>query len=99
MSIATRRVPMNPVAPVTRIGSFTPSSNSPVEFMSRLFSDVRFANRPDADERQQPADVVAEFDEAGHEAALPEEQRKRKKAVKAGPANDRFPIPFHPRGG
>src|SRR5207247_9201051 len=78
--VLTSLDPMKPVAPVTRMGSSVPMSRSScaVEVMATLLGDVGFTNGSDADRCEQPADVIAELDQARHEPALTQKQSKGK---------------------
>src|SRR5258708_40177996 len=77
---ATTLEPTNPLAPVTRMRSSRPmmkSSFSTLPGMPPLVSDIGSLYRTNAQEREKPAEMVAQFDRVRHETTLTQDQRQR----------------------
>src|SRR5688572_24696725 len=85
---STTRLPMNPAAPVTRIGSSGLMTDCAVSIalsllgasrsaFGPLFSDIGLFDGIDAQKRKEPARMIAELDHILHERVLPQQQQKR----------------------
>src|SRR2546428_5188774 len=53
-----------------------------------LIGDVRVPDRVHADQREQPAQVIEEADEACHESMVPENQRERQQRGVGGDSDE-----------